>query len=201
MTPPIVWIAGGKHKGADLAPLAESARGRVRVALLIGEAAAELDRALAGTVPCERVGDLAKAVARAAEIARPGIRCCWPRPARASTSSRISRTAGASSWPPSDASRTPGVQNERRHGPPRAPRPRYGRLDLESDPDPAGRRDELQRHRDARPRNPFPAALRRSCDRSARRHTARRDRILDAPGRDPAARAAGLGHSESCCSS
>jgi UDP-N-acetylmuramoylalanine--D-glutamate ligase len=72
MTPPIVWIAGGKHKGADLAPLAESARGRVRMALLIGEAAAELDRALAGTVPCERVGDLAKAVARAAEIARPG---------------------------------------------------------------------------------------------------------------------------------
>ena len=71
-TTPIVWIAGGKHKGADLAPLAESARGRVRVALLIGEAAAELERALAGQVPCERVGDLAKAVARAAELARPG---------------------------------------------------------------------------------------------------------------------------------
>lgn len=72
MTPPIVWIAGGKHKGADLAPLAASARGRVRVALLIGEAAAELDRALSGSVPCERVGDLAKAVARAAEVALPG---------------------------------------------------------------------------------------------------------------------------------
>lgn len=70
--PPIVWIAGGKHKGADLGPLAASARGRVRVALLIGEAAPELERALAGTVPCERVGELAKAVARAAEVAKPG---------------------------------------------------------------------------------------------------------------------------------
>ncbi|MEZ4332837.1 MAG: UDP-N-acetylmuramoyl-L-alanine--D-glutamate ligase [Myxococcota bacterium] len=72
MTRPVVWIAGGRHKGADLAPLAASARGRVRVALLIGEAAPELERALAGHVPCERVGELAKAVARAAELARPG---------------------------------------------------------------------------------------------------------------------------------
>jgi UDP-N-acetylmuramoylalanine--D-glutamate ligase len=72
MTPPIVWIAGGKHKGADLAPLAESARGRVRVALLIGQAAPELERALAGAVPCERVGELSRAVARAAELAQPG---------------------------------------------------------------------------------------------------------------------------------
>jgi len=72
MTSPVVWIAGGKHKGADLAPLAESARGRVRVALLIGEAAPELERALAGVVPCERVGDLATAVARAAAVAEPG---------------------------------------------------------------------------------------------------------------------------------
>lgn len=72
MTTPIVWIAGGKHKGADLAPLATSARGRVRVALLIGAAAPELERALAGVVPCERVGELAKAVARAAELAVPG---------------------------------------------------------------------------------------------------------------------------------
>ena len=72
MKPPIVWIAGGKHKGADLGPLAESARGRVRVALLIGDAAPELARALAGKVPFERVGELAKAVVRAAEVALPG---------------------------------------------------------------------------------------------------------------------------------
>lgn len=72
MTRPVVWIAGGKHKGADLGPLAESARGRVRAALLIGEAAGELERALAGVVPCEKVGLLAKAVVRAAELAQPG---------------------------------------------------------------------------------------------------------------------------------
>lgn len=72
MEPPIVWIAGGKHKGADLAPLQESARGRVRLALLIGEAAPALERALSGAVPCERVGELAKAVERAAEVAQPG---------------------------------------------------------------------------------------------------------------------------------
>lgn len=72
MRPPIVWIAGGKHKGADLGPLAASACGRVRMALLIGEAAPELERALGGSVPCERVGELAKAVVRAAEVAKPG---------------------------------------------------------------------------------------------------------------------------------
>ncbi|MEZ4280086.1 MAG: UDP-N-acetylmuramoyl-L-alanine--D-glutamate ligase [Myxococcota bacterium] len=72
MTPPIVWIAGGKHKGADLSPLAESARGRVRIALLIGQAAPELERALAGTIPCERTSELARAVERAAVLAQPG---------------------------------------------------------------------------------------------------------------------------------
>lgn len=72
MTVPVVWIAGGRHKGADLAPLAASARGRVRAALLIGEAAPELERALTGVVPCERVGALAQAVERAAGLAQPG---------------------------------------------------------------------------------------------------------------------------------
>ena len=89
MTAPIVWIAGGKHKGADLAPARrERARPRARVALLIGEAAAELERRARGRLPCERVGELAKAVARAAEVARAGRRrSCSRRPARASTSS------------------------------------------------------------------------------------------------------------------
>jgi len=72
MAAPVVWIAGGRHKGADLAPLAASARGRVRVALLIGEAAPLFERALAGQVPTERVGELDKAVARAAALAQPG---------------------------------------------------------------------------------------------------------------------------------
>lgn len=68
----IIWIAGGRHKGGDLTPLANSARGRVRRALLIGEAAEEFERALGDAVPCEITVDLGKAVARAREIARPG---------------------------------------------------------------------------------------------------------------------------------
>jgi len=69
---PIVWIAGGRHKGGDLAPLAKTASGRVRAALLIGEAAGALEDALGDSVDCERVGDLAKAVERAAAIAERG---------------------------------------------------------------------------------------------------------------------------------
>jgi UDP-N-acetylmuramoylalanine--D-glutamate ligase len=69
---PIIWIAGGRHKGGELAPLAATAARRVRCALLIGEAAATFEDALAETVPCEVVGQLAKAVVRAAELAQPG---------------------------------------------------------------------------------------------------------------------------------
>jgi UDP-N-acetylmuramoylalanine--D-glutamate ligase len=69
---PILWIAGGRHKGGDLAPLAQSAGGRVRRALLIGEAAEDLERALGDSIDCERVGTLEKAVQRAAAIAQPG---------------------------------------------------------------------------------------------------------------------------------
>lgn len=69
---PIVWIAGGRHKGGALAPLAESARGRVRAALLIGEAAPQLALALGEHVPHEPVPTLEEAVARADALARPG---------------------------------------------------------------------------------------------------------------------------------
>lgn len=69
---PILWIAGGLHKGGDLTPLIESAAGRVRLALFIGAAAGEFESALGGAIACERVGDLEKAVERAASIAQPG---------------------------------------------------------------------------------------------------------------------------------
>jgi UDP-N-acetylmuramoylalanine--D-glutamate ligase len=69
---PIIWIAGGRHKGGDLGDLAVAARGRIRRALLIGEAAETFERALGAQIACERVGDLAHAVARAAAIAHPG---------------------------------------------------------------------------------------------------------------------------------
>ncbi len=68
---PIVWIAGGRNKGLDLRELAGSARG-VRAAILVGEAAGELERALAGKVAVVVAGTLEKAVPEAARRARPG---------------------------------------------------------------------------------------------------------------------------------
>ena len=69
---PIVWIAGGRHKGGDLSLLAKTATGRARRALLIGEAADAFAEALGSDVPSERVGDLDTAVERAAAIAHAG---------------------------------------------------------------------------------------------------------------------------------
>ncbi len=68
----LIWIAGGKDKGSDLRPLVDAARGRVRVALLIGEAAERFGAALKGEVPCETVHTLSRAIARAQSLARPG---------------------------------------------------------------------------------------------------------------------------------
>ncbi len=69
---PVIWIAGGRNKELSFDDLAERARGRVRLALLIGEAAEKIGRALEGRVPYERAGALEAAVARAAAVARPG---------------------------------------------------------------------------------------------------------------------------------
>ena len=69
---PIVWIAGGRDKGLDMSELAEAASGRVRAALLIGEAADKLGTALAGRADLHRAASLEEAVERAAGLARPG---------------------------------------------------------------------------------------------------------------------------------
>jgi UDP-N-acetylmuramoylalanine--D-glutamate ligase len=69
---PVVWIAGGKDKGLDYAELAAAPLAGVRRALLIGEAAPRIAAALGGRVQHETVGTLENAVARAAELARPG---------------------------------------------------------------------------------------------------------------------------------
>ena len=69
---PVLWIAGGRDKGLGFDELAERARGRVRLALLIGEAAEKIARSLEGRVPYERSSSLEAAVGRAAELARPG---------------------------------------------------------------------------------------------------------------------------------
>jgi len=69
---PIVLIAGGQGKGADFAPLALAAQGRVRAAVLLGEAAPELERAFADRIPTVRVTDMPAAVAEAARLAVAG---------------------------------------------------------------------------------------------------------------------------------
>ncbi|GIX31122.1 MAG: UDP-N-acetylmuramoylalanine--D-glutamate ligase [Porticoccaceae bacterium] len=70
--PDLVLLAGGMAKGQSFARLAAACAGKVRHALLFGADADRLAAALAGAVAVERVADLAAAVARAAELARPG---------------------------------------------------------------------------------------------------------------------------------
>ncbi len=55
-------IAGGRDKGADFAILRDQVRGRVRQAVLIGEAAPKLRDALADAVPTIEATDMAEAV-------------------------------------------------------------------------------------------------------------------------------------------
>jgi UDP-N-acetylmuramoylalanine--D-glutamate ligase len=66
-------ILGGRNKGADLAALAPLVARKARRVYLIGEAADDFARALAGgAVPAERAETLERAVRSAAAQARPG---------------------------------------------------------------------------------------------------------------------------------
>jgi UDP-N-acetylmuramoylalanine--D-glutamate ligase len=69
---PLVWIAGGRDKGLDFRELAGAAQGRVRAAVLIGEAAGKLEAVLAGRVPVHDARTLERAVCIAARLAQPG---------------------------------------------------------------------------------------------------------------------------------
>lgn len=69
---PFVLIAGGQSKGASFAPLALHARGKLVGAVLLGEAAADLEQALGGVCTMRRASDMSHAVALAAELATPG---------------------------------------------------------------------------------------------------------------------------------
>ncbi len=68
----VILILGGRDKHGDFASLAPLVSRRARAVLTIGEAAATIEAALAGTSPIERPGTMAAAVSRAAAIARPG---------------------------------------------------------------------------------------------------------------------------------
>ena len=66
-------ILGGRDKGGDFGSLAPLlAPDRVAAVLLIGEAAATIERQLGAAAPCVPCGDLAAAVMRARSLARPG---------------------------------------------------------------------------------------------------------------------------------
>jgi len=69
---PAVWIAGGRNKGLDFAPLADLAVSRLRAAVLIGEAADALASAIGDRAPVVRADSIEDAVARAAQLARSG---------------------------------------------------------------------------------------------------------------------------------
>lgn len=66
----VVLIAGGRAKGLDLSPLA-SAKKRLVGAVVMGEAAADLEVILAG-IPVRRAADIEEAVEIAASMALPG---------------------------------------------------------------------------------------------------------------------------------
>jgi len=68
----LVLIAGGDGKGADFAPLAEAARGRVRAAVLIGRDAKRVAAALAPAVEICFATDMQGAVSAAGTLARAG---------------------------------------------------------------------------------------------------------------------------------
>jgi UDP-N-acetylmuramoylalanine--D-glutamate ligase len=69
---PLVVIAGGVGKGQDFAPLAAAFCGKVRHAVLIGQDAPALERALSGVCGTERAASMAAAVEAAARAALPG---------------------------------------------------------------------------------------------------------------------------------
>lgn len=70
---PFVLIAGGQGKGASFAPLARAGRGRLAGAVLIGEAAGDLERTLTGVCPTRRAAGMPEAVAQAVAMAGTGM--------------------------------------------------------------------------------------------------------------------------------
>jgi UDP-N-acetylmuramoylalanine--D-glutamate ligase len=68
----VLLILGGRDKHGDFGRLSAPVSHAARVVLTIGEAARTIETALAGAAPVESCGSMDNAVARAAELARPG---------------------------------------------------------------------------------------------------------------------------------
>lgn len=69
---PLILIAGGRHKGADYAPLVEAARGRVKEAIFLGEAKELLGESFGGHLRFSLAADMEEAVSAASSMAQPG---------------------------------------------------------------------------------------------------------------------------------
>jgi UDP-N-acetylmuramoylalanine--D-glutamate ligase len=68
---PIALILGGRDKGGDFIPLRELVQKRVKVVILIGEAADKIQESLNGTVPMTKASDMKEAVQLAYSAASP----------------------------------------------------------------------------------------------------------------------------------
>ena len=68
----VLLILGGRDKHGDFGKLAAPVSRAARAVLTIGEAARTIEAALAGTASIDSCGTMERAVARAAELARPG---------------------------------------------------------------------------------------------------------------------------------
>ncbi len=62
---PVIWIAGGKHKGSPYTPLAETVKKHVKCMILIGQAAAIIGEDLGGLVKTIRAESMGDAVHKA----------------------------------------------------------------------------------------------------------------------------------------
>jgi UDP-N-acetylmuramoylalanine--D-glutamate ligase len=69
---PVVLIAGGKEKGCDYGVLTDAVKEKVRVAILCGEAAPEIDKSLSGVTDTILVATFDEAVAMAHSKSKAG---------------------------------------------------------------------------------------------------------------------------------
>ena len=72
MRGPLVLIAGGQGKGADFTALADDIARHCKGAVLLGEDADLIERALADRLPVLRAASMEDAVSAAADLASPG---------------------------------------------------------------------------------------------------------------------------------
>jgi len=69
---PIILISGGRHKGADYAPLVRAAEANVKKAIFLGEAKELLSASFEGTFPLSLAEDMGEAVSMAFACAKSG---------------------------------------------------------------------------------------------------------------------------------